>query len=54
MAKHYVSQKPSKSEKIWKVELTKNGDGERVSNDWESKEGLSMVAVHHRQNENNY
>ena len=51
-ATHYVSESPSKEQKAWKVELLNKGEGERISNDWESDEGVSMAGAHHRQHEN--
>ncbi len=51
-ARHFSTEKPSKKVEIWKLELITNGDGERVSDDWESDEGVSMAGAHHRQHEN--
>ena len=51
-ARHFSTEKPSKKVEIWKLELITNGDGERVSDDWVSDEGVSMAGAHHRQHEN--
>ena len=51
-ATHFATESPSKKQKVWKVELLNKGEGERISNDWESDEGVSMAGAHHRQHEN--